>query len=586
MGVNAATLDDGALWVVDNHPSTRFPIYTRANIGEVFPDVVMPFSWTIWGIPLAEPGWKQAFINLGAFDGQEFTSGMEMLSVFGGYGYLNVSASRIFGARTPGLSAEAVDRSFFGEQPDVPPYVAQPTDLSPKHSAQLGEMLGFVFTATELPELLEARATIAALRDSRPDYTAMSNANLLGHVRHLCRTHWGPLWVRHIMATYHSTIPPGVIGGVCAAIGRPDLATTIMAGLGGVDSAAPALALWELSRTVRQSPTLMALFDGGLVDLQSRLAASSEADAVAFSAAFAQFLRDFGFRGPQEWEMRSRCWEVDPLTPLAAIDRQRLAPDSESPQARTRAGASARAAAIAEVEALLAGQPEVLLQFQAVVRAASVFLAGRERTKTNCAMLTHEMRMAMFALGARMVAAGVFTAADQFALLTDAEWDKALADPAPIPALIAQRTAQFERLSALEAPFIVNGAVPPLDQWKRRAAVTGKLGVGAVLTGVPGCSGVVQGRVCIIEHPSDPKDLEPGDILVAASTDPSWTPLFSAAGGVVVNVGATVSHAVIVARELGVPCAVSVTGATDLLPHGATVEVDGGKGTVTVLALP
>ena len=83
-------------WPVDNEPSSQFPIFTRANIGEVFPEVVKPFSWTLWGIPHSEPGWRQALFNLGAFDLEEFTSDrMEMLSVFGGYGYLNVSASRI-----------------------------------------------------------------------------------------------------------------------------------------------------------------------------------------------------------------------------------------------------------------------------------------------------------------------------------------------------------------------------------------------------------------------------------------------------------------------------------------------------------
>jgi pyruvate,water dikinase len=77
--------------------------------------------------------------------------------------------------------------------------------------------------------------------------------------------------------------------------------------------------------------------------------------------------------------------------------------------------------------------------------------------------------------------------------------------------------------------------------------------------------------------------LEPGDILVAPNTDPSWTPLFVTAAGVVVNVGAMNSHAVIVSRELGVPCVVSVVDATKRIPNGAMIEVDGDAGTVTLL---
>jgi pyruvate,water dikinase len=70
---------------------------------------------------------------------------------------------------------------------------------------------------------------------------------------------------------------------------------------------------------------------------------------------------------------------------------------------------------------------------------------------------------------------------------------------------------------------------------------------------------------------------------VAPLTDPSWTPLFVPAAGVVVDVGAPLSHAIIVSRELGIPCVVSATGATHRIPDGALVEVNGDTGTVTVL---
>jgi pyruvate,water dikinase len=66
-------------------------------------------------------------------------------------------------------------------------------------------------------------------------------------------------------------------------------------------------------------------------------------------------------------------------------------------------------------------------------------------------------------------------------------------------------------------------------------------------------------------------------------TDPAWTPLFLPAAAVVVNVGALMSHAIIVSRELGIPCAVSVEGATERIADGDMIEVDGAAGTVTIL---
>ena len=73
---------------------------------------------------------------------------------------------------------------------------------------------------------------------------------------------------------------------------------------------------------------------------------------------------------------------------------------------------------------------------------------------------------------------------------------------------------------------------------------------------------------------------------MAPITDPSWTPLFVSAGGVIVDVGAAQSHAMIVSRELGIACVPSVTDATRRIPDGATVTVNGDAGTVTIVALP
>jgi pyruvate,water dikinase len=82
----------------------------------------------------------------------------------------------------------------------------------------------------------------------------------------------------------------------------------------------------------------------------------------------------------------------------------------------------------------------------------------------------------------------------------------------------------------------------------------------------------------------DPSALEPGDVLVAPITDPSWTPLFVPAAGIIVDVGAPLSHAIIVSRELGLPCVVSVTDATRRIPDGAMVEVNGDTGAITIIS--
>ena len=106
---------------------------------------------------------------------------------------------------------------------------------------------------------------------------------------------------------------------------------------------------------------------------------------------------------------------------------------------------------------------------------------------------------------------------------------------------------------------------------------------GEVLVGQPASAGIVRGRARLVTDPGSVRDFQPGDILIAPQTDPSWTPLFMVASAVVVGVGALVSHAMIVGRELGIPCVAGVENVMALIPDGTTIEVDGAAGTVTIL---
>ena len=126
-------------WIVDSQPSKRYPIFTRGNVGEVFPDPVAPLSGDIIK-RYAEHGWRDAFVRFGAFDIDEFDpTNNEVIGIFGGYCYLNVSISRILGVRTPGLTAESIDYQLWGEMPGVPPYEPQLADESPQaHGAHPG----------------------------------------------------------------------------------------------------------------------------------------------------------------------------------------------------------------------------------------------------------------------------------------------------------------------------------------------------------------------------------------------------------------------------------------------------------------
>lgn len=576
-------------YVTDTDLSERFPIYTRANVGEVFPDPVTPLT-SDTGLWLAELGWRDAWVRMGAFTADEFPADRFcQLGVVGGYCYLNASLIRLFGERAPGLSWQDMDEQFFGAQPGIPPYAAQPGDDRPERSERIGATFAWALnqhSLADLTELTEDRMRTISLRAGRPDLTSLSDEELWQRYCELLPEH-RLLFGRHLFATYLASVPVGIISGVAAAVGRADLVMPILAGIGDVDSAAPSLAMWDLGRLVARSAELTAAFDAGVAGLLERLRSSATPDAMRFEEAFAAFVVEFGSRGPNEWEVRSPTWETHPELALSAIDRMRLAPDHASPAEQNAVRAAQRTAAAEELLDLVAGDPDTHGRLTLAIAATRAWLPARERTKTNNIRLIHEMRMPMRELGRRMVERGAFDEIEDFGFVRQAEMPTLLRDPHRYTEGIRQRRADYERLARSVPPFVFVGAPEPPATWPQRDEVLVEvLSTGASMAGVPGCPGVAQGRARIVLDPGDPTRLEPGDVLVAPITDPSWTPLFVAAAGVVVDVGAPLSHAVIVSRELGIPCVVSATNATRRIPDGALVRVDGNTGQVTVVAEP
>jgi phosphoenolpyruvate synthase/pyruvate phosphate dikinase len=103
------------------------------------------------------------------------------------------------------------------------------------------------------------------------------------------------------------------------------------------------------------------------------------------------------------------------------------------------------------------------------------------------------------------------------------------------------------------------------------------------LKGFPGAAGRVEGRVRVLTSPEEGEKLQPGEILVASTTNVGWTPIFPKAAAIITDIGAPLSHAAIVARELGIPAVVGCGNATSRLKTGDRVIVDGGQGVVQIL---
>ncbi|MFK8023063.1 MAG: PEP-utilizing enzyme [Ilumatobacter sp.] len=585
-----STTSEPTGWITDTEISTRFPYYTRANADEVGPEPFSPLGWSLGWMKGCIPGVANGFVAFGVVEPEEFAvDPPEVFGNWGGYFYNQLSLPRVMGVRMPGATPEAIDLAYFGDHPGVPKYTPHPDDENEAQSAKLAGTMGWAMSTDSFPAQEEvSKMALQAVAD-RPDLGSLSNEDLVARARALAGPGLDDAWTAYCQSALGASLGPGAVQAICGAIGRDADAVKVMTAVGGIESADSAVMMWNLSRTIRNSPALMAEFDAGVDGVLERVSASATADAATFTGQWTELISTHGHRGPNEWDLRAHSWTTMPSMPLGMLERMRHQDDSKSPAEAHARGVEVREQLTTELLALVEADAEAHGGLQAGIHSAGVFYGLREMGKNACIRLIHEAKLALMEVGQRMVAEGALDDPQQIFMLLDDEVDAYLADPTAMTATIRSREASFQELATLEPPYIIKleEGVPPISEWPVRGSSGGDAAtVGTVLQGATGSPGVVTGTARVVLDPSDPGAIGPGDIMVAPTTDPSWVPLFLAAEGVVVNVGAVASHAAIMCRELGIPCAVSVVDATSRIPDGATIEIDGSTGAVTIVSVP
>jgi rifampicin phosphotransferase len=592
---NGVTDGDGFVSVADGRYvgqklSTRFPIYTRGNAGEVYPEVHYPLSFTT-SVRRGSLAGVRAVASTGAFTAEELAGDESaVIAVIAGYSYLNLSIVRTAAVRTPGQTSADADFQYYGAS-DAPVHTVLPGDKSIRRSLSVVRYALGVLKRADEPQMDVDAAMLQRWRAALPDRSSCTDDELVSAVRAAVPI-FEELFEHHLKVSSKAGVPIAVLSQLCAKqLGDPSLVTQLLGGIGNVESAAPALSLWKLGRLVAADETLSGLFDEGVPNLENRLRTydSTNVAVSSFLQSFDVFLEQHGCRGPNEWETACDSWGTNPELPLGMIDRLRGAEQANDPEAKAITLATDRVRVHADARARL--KPWNRKRFDQAVRAASAYSQRREQAKTTVIRGLHEVRLMLLELDRRVRDRSGTGEAKDLWFVTEDEIDAYVHQLPDQSSKFAERIAERRRMRTLLGtripPFIVNGSMPAFETWEPRvgvAAATARLG--QVLTGIPGCPGVARGKAVVVTDPADLRGIGPGDVLVAPLTDPSWTPLFLAAEAVVVDVGAVLSHAVIVSRELGIPSVVSVTGATRIIPDGAIIEVDGASGTVKVIELP
>ena len=202
-------------WLVETDLSDEWNFYTRANVGEVFPDPVAPLSFSYFqhsaGLGGSELGFRNAYYRIGAMERGELPEDQcVFLGVTGGYCYLNASALRMLGHRAPGMTAKDIDDAFFGDAPGVPEFVVKPGFDRPDLTERIGATFNWVLTTPDLPDVKRHEEVMNELRRNRPDLTAMTDRELVESALALADEYFEMLFTEHIFITFLATVPMGI----------------------------------------------------------------------------------------------------------------------------------------------------------------------------------------------------------------------------------------------------------------------------------------------------------------------------------------------------------------------------------------
>jgi phosphohistidine swiveling domain-containing protein len=338
----------------------------------------------------------------------------------------------------------------------------------------------------------------------------------------------------------------------------------------------------RLTAMVRSDPTLRAAFGEGAPPTMEQLAAMPA--AADFMTELRGFLDAHGHLGGSFDDIAFPSWAEEPSMVLGDLARRLSVTDGPTAIDR-RATLLAEAEAEADrLRALLTERSDELARFEALLEAGRAVGPLTEVHNYWIDRLTQsQIRSLGTRVGERLVTAGVVDRPEDVLYLDRTEVSEALREPHERRTVIAERRMRHEQQRAMRPPATIGKPALPRAEADRFDGARFEATEDGTLRGTGASGGVVRGVARIMNGPSDFWKLTPGDIIVAPSSNPSWVPLFTVAGGALMNTGGVMCHAAVVAREVGLPAVVGLGDATTRIPDGATVELDGTTGLVRVL---
>lgn len=537
--------DSNQLWLLQARPVTKLPrpvwpaaaslpvYWSTGNIKDAVPGVVCELSWS----NLCDVVGDVAYSAQKAA-GYQMPPGIEMVRRIKGRGFFDLTTMQWAFYDAFGVLPKELVKIVGGYQPEieVPADPFRGAAGNRRKRAALRLLRRIWNFPDVVKKMVDARLNLARQYASI-DWSRKSRAEIAGAVVEL-------------LEAQHDFLPVAGLANSCygpwdralrALLKDETLIAQLQAGCGGVASAEQGYRLFEIA---------------------------------AGKATIEDFLRDFGHRCVYEADFVNPRWAEDPAWVREQVETIRSSLFQRDPRS---IAAETRRNAEQELRKRAGWKTPIVLWLVSRLRAA---IAARENAKSALAAPMLPLRQIALEVGRRLVAESWLASPDQvFDFSKDdllgwltGEWDGKGAS-----ALTGDRIERREHWLKEDVPdLITQEPTESLVQMSESAPVE----LDGQWIGIAVSPGMARGTARIIRTPKDAAYLKEGDVLVAPSTDPGWTPLFLRSSAIVMETGGFLSHGAIVAREYGLPAVANIPSVLSQLESGEWIEVDGTRGTV------
>ncbi|MHB8126539.1 MAG: PEP/pyruvate-binding domain-containing protein [Desulfitobacteriaceae bacterium] len=569
--------DGKDFFLVQARPVTALPRYTFAelknqpdiwsntNLKDAFPMVQSTLNWNLWN-------YLNAGVD-GGIAGYKPPPGLKSLKLYQGRAYWNIAHLQWLQYDAIGIAPSKINEFGGGsQQPEIEINEKKPY-RGIKGLKRLGRLLKVIFAVLKAKKNAPKYfAKVDCFTDAllKENFQSMGERDLINKI-HEIKSIYREYWAVFMLLVSVSDTSQLVKGLDKYFPGRGKaVANALMAGGAEITSAMHGYRLVEMAEIARGDASARRFFS--TEPFNSSQWEKELPEESPFKQSLRNFLAEYGHRGVYEMDMINPCWRVDPSYLLQFIKNTMETADLNKIKARQK-------------EIADKGQREISRRIPFYRRGMvnsllKQALKGAELRETAKSILVKiqifDMRLIFQEIGRRLTGKGILAkpsdiyhcAWSEILSILQGDWGGRGLD-----VLVAERKSRRRELEALSPPDFVIEEVPHFAEPVSYSSGNGLAGIGVA-------AGKASGPAKLINDPNEGEKLQTGDVLVAPSTDPGWTPLFLRASAIVMEAGGSLSHGAIVAREYGIPAVVNIPGVLKIIKDSQLITVDGDEGKV------